>query len=147
MAMSTTRKVALIIGGIVLFLILVVVLCVALVMSAVRGNRPSIQDNSVLALRISGPLPDYVPDDPVRRIFEEFLEGLVGPRRINHKQPPALVEAGHDGAFHHRRLGGNFNLEAVRNGGEGLGGTGGARINENKRQRSPQDHAEHGSLR
>jgi protease-4 len=67
--MSTTRKVALIIGGIVLFLILVVVLCVALVMSAVRGNRPSIQDNSVLALRISGPLPDYVPDDPVRRIF------------------------------------------------------------------------------
>lgn len=69
MAMSSTRKVALIIGGIVLFLIVIVVLCVALVFSALRGNRPSIQDNSVLALRISGALPDYVPDDPVRRIF------------------------------------------------------------------------------
>jgi protease-4 len=69
MAMSTTRKVALIIGGIVLFLVMVVVLGIALVFSALRGNRPSIQDNSVLALRISGPMPDYVPDDPFRRIF------------------------------------------------------------------------------
>ena len=69
MAMSTTRKVALIIGGIVLFIVLIVVVGVAIVASALRGNRPSIQDNSVLALRISGPLPDYVPDDPIRRIF------------------------------------------------------------------------------
>ena len=69
MAMSTTRKVALIIGGIVLFVVLVVVIGVAIVVSALRGNRPSIQDNSVLVLRISGPLPDYVPDDPFRRIF------------------------------------------------------------------------------
>jgi protease-4 len=35
----------------------------------VRGSRPSIRDNSVLALRVSGPLPDYVPDDPFRRLF------------------------------------------------------------------------------
>src|SRR5881394_922809 len=69
MAMSTTRKVALVIGGIVLFVILVVVIGVAIVVSVLRGNRPSIQDNSVLVLRISGPLPDYVPDDPFRRIF------------------------------------------------------------------------------
>src|SRR5881394_2335061 len=69
MAMSTGRKVALIIGGIVLFVIMVAVLGVALVVSALRGNRPSIQDNSVLALRISGAMPDYVPDDPFRRIF------------------------------------------------------------------------------
>ena len=69
MAMSTTRKVLLIVGGIVLFLVMVVVLGVALIFSALRGNRPSIQDNSVLALRISGSLPDYVPDDPFRRIF------------------------------------------------------------------------------
>jgi protease-4 len=67
--MSTTRKVLLIVGGIVLFLVMVVVLGVALVFSAFRGNRPSIQDNSVLALRISGSLPDYVPDDPFRRLF------------------------------------------------------------------------------
>src|SRR6476659_1706896 len=69
MAMSTTRKLALIIGGIVLFLVFITVLGVAIVVSALRGNRPSIQDNSVLVLRISGPLPDYVPDDPFRRIF------------------------------------------------------------------------------
>src|ERR1051325_7150611 len=69
MAMSTTRKVALIIGGIVLFLIMIVVLGIAIVASVLRANRPSIQDNSVLALKISGPLPDYVPDDPFRRIF------------------------------------------------------------------------------
>src|SRR5881227_664895 len=69
MAMSTTRKVALIIGGILLGLALLLVVCVAIVVSALRGNRPSIQDNSVLALKISGPLPDYVPDDPFRRLF------------------------------------------------------------------------------
>src|SRR3989442_7186491 len=69
MAMSTTRKVLLIVGGIVLALVMVVVIGVAIVASALRGNRPSIQDHSVLALKISGTLPDYVPDDPFRRIF------------------------------------------------------------------------------
>src|SRR5215510_5766014 len=69
MAMSTTRKVVLIISCILLGLVMVVVLGVAIIVSALRGNRPSIQDNSVLALRVSGPLPDYVPDDPFRRIF------------------------------------------------------------------------------
>src|SRR5438046_6927429 len=29
----------------------------------------SIRDNSVLALKISGPLPDYVPEDPIRKLF------------------------------------------------------------------------------
>src|SRR5207237_2357025 len=69
MAMSTTRKVVLTIGAILLGLALIVVVCVAIVVSALRGNRPLIRDNSVLALKISGPLPDYVPDDPFRRIF------------------------------------------------------------------------------
>ena len=69
MAMSTTRKVVLAIGGILLGLTLIVVVCVAIVVSALRGNRPSIRNNSVLALKISGPLPDYVPDDPFRRLF------------------------------------------------------------------------------
>jgi len=67
--MSTTRKVVLIIGGILLGLALIVVVCAAIIVSALRGNRPSIRDNSVLALKISGPLPDYVPDDPFRRLF------------------------------------------------------------------------------
>src|SRR6202163_918554 len=69
MAMSTTRKVVLTIGGILLGLILICVVGIAIVVSAVRGNRASIRDNSVLALKISGALPDYVPDDPIRRLF------------------------------------------------------------------------------
>src|SRR4030088_3022974 len=69
MAMSTTRKVVLIIGGILLGLALIVVVCAAILVSALRGNRPSIRDNSVLALKISGSMPDYVPDDPFRRLF------------------------------------------------------------------------------
>jgi protease IV len=69
MAMSKTRKVVLIISGILLGLIMIVVLGVAIIISAFQGDRPSIQDNSVLALRISGSMPDYVPDDPFRRIF------------------------------------------------------------------------------
>jgi protease-4 len=67
--MSTTRKVVLTIGGIMLGLALLVVIGAAILFSVLRGNRPSIRDNSVLALKISGPLPDYVPDDPFRRIF------------------------------------------------------------------------------
>src|SRR5256884_792973 len=69
MAMSKTRKTVLIISAVVLGLVMIVVLGIAIVVSALRGNRPSIQDNSVLTLRISGALPDYVPDDPFRRIF------------------------------------------------------------------------------
>ena len=69
MAMSTTRKAVLIISGILLGLVLIVVFGIAIVVSALRGDRPSIQDNSVLALKISGSMPDYVPDDPFRRIF------------------------------------------------------------------------------
>src|SRR5436190_2658333 len=78
MAMSTGRKVALIIGGIVLFLVMVTVIGVAIVVSALRGNRPSIQDNSVLALKISGSMPDYVPDDPFRRLFGGQPQSLGG---------------------------------------------------------------------
>jgi protease-4 len=74
--MSTTRKVVLTIGGILLGLILICVVGVAIVVSALRGNRPSIRDNSVLALKISGALPDYVPDDPFRRLFGSQPQSL-----------------------------------------------------------------------
>jgi protease-4 len=67
--MSTTRKVVLTISGIVIALALIAVVAIAILVSMVRGSRPSIRDNSVLALRVSGPLPDYVPDDPFRRLF------------------------------------------------------------------------------
>src|SRR6266852_1291232 len=69
MAMSKTRKVVLIISGIVVALVLVFVLGIAIIVSLVRGNPPSIHNNSVLALKVSGPLPDFVPDDPFRRLF------------------------------------------------------------------------------
>src|SRR5216684_1389565 len=67
--MSKTRKVVLIISGIVIALVLVGILGIAIIVSALRGNPPSIHDNSVLVLKVAGPLPDYVPDDPFRRIF------------------------------------------------------------------------------
>src|SRR5205814_7093248 len=68
-AMSTTRIVVLTISGIVLAMILIVVIGLAIIVSIFRGRPPSIHDNSVLALNVSGSLPDYVPDDPIRRIF------------------------------------------------------------------------------
>ena len=76
MAMSKTRKVVLTIGGILLGLVLIVVIGIAILVSAVRGNRPSIRANSVLALKISGSLPDYVPDDPFRRLFGSQPQSL-----------------------------------------------------------------------
>src|SRR6266850_8059869 len=67
--MSKTRKVLLIIAGVVIALVLACVLGIAIIISAFRGNPPSIRDNSVLVLRVAGPLPDFVPDDPFRRLF------------------------------------------------------------------------------
>ena len=69
MAMSTTRKVVLAITGIVLGVLLIGFVAVAILVSAIRGEQPSIRENSVLTLRVSGPLPDYVPDNPLNRIF------------------------------------------------------------------------------
>ena len=69
MAMSTTRKVVLTISGIVLGLILIGFIGVAILVSAIRGQRPSIKDNSVLTLKVSGPMPDYVPENAFNRLF------------------------------------------------------------------------------
>ncbi len=80
MAMSGTRKTVLIIGGILAVLVLVVLIGVAVIVSAFRKGEPSIRDNSVLALRVAGTLPDYTPDDPFKRFFggpELSLTGLV----------------------------------------------------------------------
>ena len=78
MAMSTTRKVVLTISGIVLGLILVAFVGIAILVSAFRGEQPSIKDNSVLALKVSGPLPDYVPDNALNRIFGNPPQSLSG---------------------------------------------------------------------
>ena len=69
MPMSRTRKVVLIISGIILAIILFVALGVALLYAALRRSEPTIRDNSVLVLRLSGSMPDYVPEDPMRKFF------------------------------------------------------------------------------
>lgn len=80
MAMSRTRKIILIISGIVVVLALVIFIVLALLISALRGSEPSVADNSVLILKVQGMMPDYVPDDPMRRLFggdDSSLTNLV----------------------------------------------------------------------
>jgi protease-4 len=76
MAMSSTRKTVLVITSIVVGVILVGLIGLALIVAAFRQGAPSIRDNSVLALRISGTLPDYVPDDPFRRLLGAPTQSL-----------------------------------------------------------------------
>src|SRR5256714_8085678 len=78
MAMSTTRKIVLTISGIVIGLVLIGFIGMAILVSAIRGQRPSIKDNSVLALRVSGPLPDYVPENAFNRLFSAPPQSLTG---------------------------------------------------------------------
>src|SRR5678815_4814748 len=78
--MSSTRKVALIILGILGAGLLVCVIGVVLVWSVFRRGEPTIRDNSLLTLRVAGALPDYTPDDPVKKFFggpDQSLSGLV----------------------------------------------------------------------
>src|SRR5678809_1237282 len=78
--MSSTRKAALIILGILGAVLLVLVIGVVLLWIALRRGEPSIRDNSVLTLRVAGSLPDYSPDDPLKRYFggpDQSLTGLV----------------------------------------------------------------------
>jgi protease-4 len=78
--MSSTRKVALIILGILGAVLLVLVIGVVLIWAALRRGEPSIRDNSVLSLRVAGELPDYTPDDPFKKFFggpDQSLTGLV----------------------------------------------------------------------
>jgi protease-4 len=80
MAMSGARKTALIIAGILGVLLLVGILGIAVIWIALRQSEPTIRNNSVLALRVSGPLPDYSPDDPFKKVFggpDQSLTGLV----------------------------------------------------------------------
>lgn len=80
MAMSSRRKTILIITGILGALVLVALLGFAVLLAAFGQRAPNIRDNSVLVLRVAGPLPDYVPDDPLRKFFggtDESLTNLV----------------------------------------------------------------------
>src|SRR5689334_13137196 len=80
MAMSGTRKTVLIVGGILGVLILFGVIGIAIIWAALGKGEPTIRDNSVLALRVAGSLPDYTPDDPFKKFFggpDQSLTGLV----------------------------------------------------------------------
>jgi protease IV len=80
MAMSGTRKTALIIVGILGVLLLVGILGIAVIWIALRKGEPTIRNNSVLALRVTGTLPDYSPDDPFKKFFggpDQSLTGLI----------------------------------------------------------------------
>lgn len=67
MAISKTSKTLIIIGGILLAFFLVAVIGIALIAESI--GKPNVAENSVLVLKISGSLPDYVPDDPTAKIF------------------------------------------------------------------------------
>ncbi len=80
MAMSRSRKTLLIITSIVVGLVLAALIGLAILVAAVRGNAPSVANNSVLSLRVAGTLPDYVPDDPFRKFFggpDQSLSSLI----------------------------------------------------------------------
>jgi protease-4 len=80
MAMSRSRKVALIITGVVVAFVVVAIIGVALIFAAFRRGEPNIRNNSLLALRVGGTLPDYVPDDPFRKLFggpDQSFTGLL----------------------------------------------------------------------
>ena len=67
MAISKTAKVLLIVGGIVFALVLVAIIGFALLAESL--GKPSVPENSVLVLKISGDLPDYAPQNPLAKSF------------------------------------------------------------------------------
>jgi protease-4 len=75
--MTRSRKIALIILGILAIVVIVVGLGVGLIVYSLRHNEPSIHDNSVLALKIEGDLPDYVPEDFTRRLLGQDEQSLT----------------------------------------------------------------------
>src|SRR5512141_2034545 len=65
MALSKTSKILFLVGS---FLLIVLLVGIIAVVYAVRTmGRPSVGDNSVLVLNITGDLPDYVPEQPLAK--------------------------------------------------------------------------------
>jgi protease-4 len=77
MAMSCARKIAIILGSLFLVFVLVVVIGIVLIFSAFRRSESIVRDNSVLALKVDGELPDYVPDTLARRFFGDDDQSLT----------------------------------------------------------------------
>lgn len=67
MAMSKTSKILLFLGGILILLLALGV--IGLIVATRSLNQPSVANNSVLILNISGDLPDYVAEEPLAKAF------------------------------------------------------------------------------
>ncbi len=65
--MSKTAKTLLIVGGITFAFLLVAIIGIALMAESL--GKPSVPDNSVLILKVSGGLPDYAPEDATAKLF------------------------------------------------------------------------------
>ncbi len=69
MPITRSHKIALIISGLLLTLLLIGVALFALIYLAFRDSEPTIDNNSVLVLQVKGALPDYAPQDPIASRF------------------------------------------------------------------------------
>lgn len=69
MAMSNTKKIVLILVGVVFIFLIVGMIGLAVLFSSLRGTTPGVENNSVLVIRVSGSLPDYKPEDPAAKFF------------------------------------------------------------------------------
>ncbi len=65
--MSKTAKALLIAGGVTLAVVLVAIIGIALIAESL--GKPSVPDNSVLVLKVSGGLPDYAPEDSTAKLL------------------------------------------------------------------------------
>lgn len=77
--MTRTGKAVLWIVGVGAFLAVVAAVCLVIFV-AMLDDEPTIRDNSVLVLKIGGPLPDYVAEDPMNRLMgrdERSLTSLL----------------------------------------------------------------------
>ena len=75
MALSKTSKTLLIIGGILFVFLLIGIIGIALL--AESYGKPTVADNSVLVLSVSGDLPDYVAGRAARQSFWYQAEAVV----------------------------------------------------------------------
>src|SRR5258708_40223627 len=66
-AISKTAKIFLLLGGILIALLIVAV--VGIIYASRTMGRPDVADNSVLVLKVSGDLPDYVAEEQLAKAF------------------------------------------------------------------------------
>jgi len=69
MAMSRTRKIVLAIVGLAFVMFIAGIIGLALLIASFKGSSPSVENNSVLVLRVAGDLPDYRPEDSTAKYF------------------------------------------------------------------------------